>query len=48
MFTEGSKYIKEQIEKGLYDWKTNDLNRSKLLKELEPIIKDNKKIKKKN
>ena len=46
MFTEGSKYIKEQIEKGLYDWKTNDLNRSKLLKELEPIIKDNKKIKK--
>ena len=46
MFTEGSKYMKEEIEKGLYDWKTNDLNRTKLLKELEPIIKDNKKIKK--
>ena len=46
MLTDGANRIKRELENELKEWKTNDLNRSKLLKELEPIMKDNNGIKK--
>lgn len=46
MLTQEANMYKQYLESDLHEWKTNDLNRTKLLKELEPIIKDNKKIKK--
>ena len=46
MFTESSKVMKGDIRNSLQDWQTNDLNRSKLLKELEPIMEEYKEIKK--
>ena len=45
-FTQEAKYMKQTFENEIKNWQTNDLNRTKLLKELEPIIKDNKEIKK--
>lgn len=46
MLTGGANGIKRELENELKEWKTNDLNRSKLLKELEPIMKDSNGIKK--
>lgn len=46
MLTGMANEIKRELANELKEWKTNDLNRSKLLKELEPIMKDNNGIKK--
>lgn len=46
MLTDGANVTKRELGYELKEWKTNDLNRSKLLKELEPIMKDNNGIKK--
>lgn len=46
LLTDGANGTKQALGDQLKEWKTNDLNRSKLLKELEPIMKDNNGIKK--
>lgn len=46
MLTDGANVTKRELGYELKDWQTNDLNRGKLLKELEPIMEEYKEIKK--